>query len=44
MLTRFREMKQQMNSARETERRNLTTLTLQSDTAMKTLQQTKEKV
>ena len=44
MLTRFRELKLEMNASREAERKNLTTLTLQSDTAMKALQRTKEKV
>ena len=33
-----------MNASREAERKNLTTLTLQSDAAMKALQRTKEKV
>ena len=44
VLTRFRELKLQMNVSREAERRHLTTLTLQSDTAMKALQQTQDKV
>ena len=44
MLTRFRELKMEMNGSREAERKNLTTLTLQSDAAMKALQRTKEKV
>jgi DNA-binding Xre family transcriptional regulator len=43
VLTRFRELKMEMNASREAERKNLTTLTLQSDAAMKALQRTKEK-
>lgn len=43
-MAHFHELKQEMNSSREAERNNLTTLTLQSDTAMKELQKKKEKV
>lgn len=43
VLARFRELKLQMNASREAERKNLTTLTLQSDAAMKALQEKKEK-
>ena len=44
VLAHFHELKQEMNSSREVERNNLTTLTLQSDAAMKELQKKKEKV
>ena len=43
-MAHFHELKQEMNSSREAERNNLTTLTLQSDAAMKELQKQKEKV
>ena len=44
VLAHFHELKQEMNSSREEERSRLTTLTLQSDAAMKELQTKKEKV
>lgn len=44
VLAHFHELKQEMNSSREAERNSLTTLTLQSDAAMKELQKKKEKV
>ena len=43
MLAHFHELKHEMNSSREAERNSLTTLTLQSDAAMKELQKKKEK-
>ena len=42
-MAHFHELKHEMNSSREAERSRLTTLTLQSDTAMKELQKKKEK-
>ena len=43
-MAHFHELKHEMNSSREAERSSLTTLTLQSDSAMKELQKKKEKV
>ena len=43
-MAHFHELKHEMNSSREAERSSLTTLTLQSDTAMKELQKKKEMV
>ena len=43
-MAHFHELKQEMNISREAERNSLTTLTLQSDAAMKELQKKKEKV
>lgn len=44
LLTHFHTLKQEMNVCRESERNALTTLTLQSDAAIKQLERKKDKV
>ena len=44
LLAHYHTLKREMASCRETERCNLTTLTLQSDTTIKELQRKKDKV